>query len=471
MVKYPISGSMAFLSRQGAIILMLIIAAEGIPKCSFAQEIQEDGDEIKTGWNFGVLPAISWDNDLGFQYGGLINLYHYGDGSRYPAYDHSIYLEASAYTRGSGIYRFMYDSDRLIRDIGLTVDLSYIPNQAYNFFGWNGYDAVYNREWEDDTEPDSIYRTRVFYRYQNKMFRFKTDLNGIINGNWKWLAGISWYDFQIGPVDIEKLNKGKNEEDKLPPLTEEPTLYNKYVEWGLIRNDEAAGGNLVLLKAGLMYDSRDNEPNPMKGIWSELALEGAPDFLGSISKGFLKLSFIHRQYFTIVPKNLSFAGRLAVQTTIAGHAPFYIQPLIITSKLRGATEEGLGGVRNLRGIPRNRVVGDGIAYANFELRWKFFRTRLFNQNFYFGLNLFADAGRVINKIEFMEYVWVEYDKIPVDEVFPEYFDLGAESLHVSYGLGLRIAMNQNFIIAVDYGRATDKRDGTSGFYVGLNYLF
>jgi hypothetical protein len=42
---------------------------------------------------------------------------------------------------------------------------------------------------------------------------------------------------------------------------------------------------------------------------------------------------------------------------------------------------------------------------------------------------------------------------------------------VSYGLGLRIAMNQNFIIAVDYGRATDSRDGSSGFYIGLNYLF
>ena len=471
MVKYPISETLTNISRLMAVMAIVMIAAAGISKNAFSQDSPDDDEEIKKGWNFGVLPAVSWDNDLGFQYGGLINLYHYGDGSRYPAYDHSIYLEASAYTRGSGIYRFMYDSDRLIKDIGLTVDLSYIPNQAYNFFGWNGYEAVYNPQWEDDTQPDSIYRTRVFYRYQNKMFRFKTDLNGTIRGNWKWLAGLSWYDFDIGQVDIDRLNKGKDEADKLPPLTEEPTLYNKYLEWGLIPENEATGGSMALLKVGLMYDSRDNEPNPMKGIWSELALEGAPGFLGSINEGFLKLSFIHRQYFTIIPKDLSFAGRFALQTTIAGHAPYYIQPLIITSKLRGATEEGLGGVRNLRGIPRNRVVGDGIAYANFELRWKFFRTRLFNQNFYFGLNLFTDAGRVIQEIDIPQNVLVEYDKVPVDEFYPDYFDLGAESLHISYGLGLRIAMNQNFIIAVDYGRATNDRDGTSGFYVGLNYLF
>jgi outer membrane protein assembly factor BamA len=221
-----------------------------------------------------------------------------------------------------------------------------------------------------------------------------------------------------------------------------------------------------MLKAGLMYDSRDNKPNPMQGIWTEIAVEGAPDFLNSFDQGYLKLSVTHRQYFTLIPRDLSFAVRLALQTNLAGRAPFYIQNLMITSILRGATEEGLGGVRNLRGVPRNRVVGNGIAYANMELRWKFLRTKLFNQNFYFGLNAFADAGRVIQKIEIEEKVKTLN---LTDE--PDYFDFGAEGLHITYGVGLRIAMNQNFIIAVDYGRATDPRDGTSGFYVGLNYLF
>lgn len=430
-----------------------------------AQESRGE-EEIKTGWNFGLLPAISWDNDLGFQYGGLINLYHYGDGSRYPQYDHSIYMEASAYTRGSGIYRLMYDSDRLLKNTGLTIDLSYIPNQAYNFFGWNGYEAVYNQDWEDDNQPDSIYKSRVFYRYNNEMFRFKTDLQGPLSGHYRWLAGFQWYNFEVGPVDIDRLNKGKDEDEKLPPLSEQPGLYDKYVDWGLIPEDEAEGGSLVLLKAGLMYDSRDNKPNPMKGIWTEVALEGAPAALGSISKSYLKFSLIHRQYFTLIPRDLSLAGRLALQTTIAGHAPFYVQPLMITSMLRGATEEGLGGVRNLRGIPRNRVVGDGVVYGNFELRWKFFRTRLLNQNFYFGLNTFLDAGRVIDRIDIEQEV--KMINIPNKE---EYFAFGTESLHVSYGLGVRVVMNQNFIIAVDYGRAADSRDGTSGFYVGLNYLF
>jgi outer membrane protein assembly factor BamA len=197
-----------------------------------------------------------------------------------------------------------------------------------------------------------------------------------------------------------------------------------------------------------------------------LLLEGAPAPLGSINAGYTKLSLIHRQYFTLIPDDLAFAVRLAAQTTLSGEAPFWIQPLMITSMLRGATEEGLGGVRNLRGIPRNRIVGAGVAYGNAELRWKFFRTRMLKQNFYFGFNAFADAGQVIQKIDIEEKV---KSLNLTDEA--DYFDFGSEQLHVSYGLGLRIAMNQNFILAVDWGKAADKRDGTSGFYVGLNYLF
>jgi len=57
--------------------------------------------KVKKGFGFGALPAISYDSDLGFQYGALVNLYQYGDGSRYPKYDYSLYLEYSRYTKGT----------------------------------------------------------------------------------------------------------------------------------------------------------------------------------------------------------------------------------------------------------------------------------------------------------------------------------------------------------------------------------
>jgi len=63
----------------------------------------EQKEKIKTGWNFGVLPAVTFDTDMGFQYGGLIDLYNYGAGDIFPDYYHKFYLEVSRFTKGSAI--------------------------------------------------------------------------------------------------------------------------------------------------------------------------------------------------------------------------------------------------------------------------------------------------------------------------------------------------------------------------------
>ena len=65
--------------------------------------------KVKTGWNFGVLPSVAFDADLGFQGGALANVYYYGDGSQYPEYIHSIYAEAAYTTKNYGIFRVNFD--------------------------------------------------------------------------------------------------------------------------------------------------------------------------------------------------------------------------------------------------------------------------------------------------------------------------------------------------------------------------
>lgn len=439
--------------------IFLLIAVSMLVFHGFSQE-----EVTKTGWNFGALPTITFDTDLGFQYGALVNLYNYGDGSRYPNYDHSLYFEVSRFTKGSGINRFYYDSDKLIEGLQTSVDLSYLSDQAYDFYGFNGYEAVVNPEWIDDESED--YKTRMFYKYDRKLLRFKVDLQGnFAESNFRWAAGFNLLNFKVAPVDVDRLNKGQDENDKLPPLTEQPTLYNHYRDWEIIPDEEADGGFVPTVKAGLVYDSRDNKPNPMKGIWTEAVFVAAPEFLGAES-GFVKFNLTHRQYFTLVPKDLSLAYRLAYQTTVAGHAPYYYQTQVITSVLKGASSEGLGGAKSLRGIRRNRIVGDGFFYGNIEARWKFARFQFINNNFYLGLNGFVDFGRVTKKVDIDTDFLNGFDLRAIRN-----FDFGSEAMHYSYGAGLRIAMNQNFIISVDYGIAADERDGDSGLYIGLNYLF
>jgi hypothetical protein len=439
-----------YLSVMCLLLSMLLIA----------QTEKKEEQLIKKNWNFGALPTITFDTDLGFQYGALVNLYDYGDGTRFPKYNHSLYFEVSRFTKGSGINRFYYDSDQLIKGLQTSFDLSYLSDQAYDFYGYNGYESVYNKNWIDDSQPSDVYRTRMFYKYDRKLFRMKVDLQGKLAGeHFRWISGFNLQNFAIKSVNLDKLNKGKSGTDVLPAVD---GLYEKYQQWGIISAEEADGGFIPTVKAGAVYDSRDNRPNPMKGVWTEAVLEGAPGFLGSESS-FLKLSLIHREYFTLVPNNLSLVYRVAYQTTVAGTTPFYYQSQVVTSVLTGALSEGLGGAKTLRGVLRNRVVGDGFVYGNIEMRWKVVHFNWINNNFYIGLNAFTDMGKVTKKIDISDQILTS---VPIG-----YFSSKAEKFHTSYGAGLRVVMNQNFVIAADYGIAANEQDGSSGMYIGLNYLF
>lgn len=429
----------------------------------FSQSDESEKD-VKQNWNFGALPTITYDTDLGFQYGGLINLFDYGDGSRYPRYDHSLYFEVSRFTKGSSIYNFVYNSDRLIKGIEATADLGYFTDQAYDFYGFNGFESFIHPEWIDQDDP--AYRTRMFYKVDQKLLKLKLDIQGNISGDkLRWTAGLNFQDYQIGSVNIDKLNKGKDEHDQLPSPKEMPGLYERYQQWGIIKEQEADGGIVPVFRAGILLDTRDNRPNPMKGLATEVLLEASPKILGAES-AFTQLGIIHRQYFTLIPKDLSFAYRLGYQATLTGDVPFYYRSHIINSVLTGTASGGLGGAKTLRGIRRYRIVGEDMAYGNAELRWKFARFDLGHNHFYLGLNAFTDFGKITRKVD------VESRIAPLSAVpQPDYFRWGADKMHYSYGAGLRIAMNENFVVAADYGLAADSQDGDSGFYMGLNYLF
>ena len=438
-----------------------------------ALSVSAQEKKVKTGWKFGgALPAVTFDSDLGFQYGALVEFFNYGDGSKYPDwYDHT-YTEVSRFTKGSATYRLMYESNHLIPGVQMVTDLSYLPDQASHFYGFNGYESVFNKDWMD--EESTTYRTRMFYRFERNQFRFKNDFQGKLSGDHlRWSAGFAFQNFSNSSVNIDKLNKGKKV--KLPSVSDEPGLFERYQNLDIISADEAKGGWINTIKAGVVWDSRDNKPNPMKGLWSEIGVEAAPSFLGN-DWSFSKLYITHRQYFTLIENDLSFVYRLGYQTTISGQVPFFYQSQVITSRLTGSSSEGLGGASTIRGVLRNRVLGDAFILGNIELRWKPVYFKFLKQDCYLGLNGFFDFGKVLKNIELPDNLETTFNtlyNLPLvpGENFSDYFRPGTEKLHKSAGVSIMLVMNQNFVIAVDIGKAFNEQDGNIGFSIGLNYLF
>ena len=431
-----------------------------IPILGYTQKSPDDtaqNNEVKTGFSMGGVPAIAYDADLGYRYGIILNFYLYGDGSNYPDYNHSLYTEWSKTTQGNQKYQLVYDSEYLIPNSRLTIEASYITEKKLNFFGFNGYNSYFNKDFIDENSEDYI--SRVYYAQNRKMLRLKADyMRDIGSPEWRWLLGFVHYNIETGTVNIDNLNQGKSSDNLLPDTA---LLYDRYVEWGIIPEDQARGGNMNLLKTGIIYDTRDVETNPFSGIWSEALILSAPDFLGN-DYAYTKLLLTHRQYLTVIPERINFAYRLSYQTKISGEIPYYMLPFYFDSK---KTRDGLGGSNTLRGIKRNRIVGDGFVALNTEFRWKFFKTTLFNQNIYFALGTFLDGGRITNPWEF------ETDGVPNREDNKKQLDYRNEAFHLSYGTGLYAALNNNFVVAIDYGRAFDEQDGSDGLYVGIDFMF
>ncbi len=423
-------------------------------------QAQTDSAEVKKGFTFGVLPAIAYDSDVGFRYGALTNLYWFGDGSQYPKYRHSLYAEWSKTTKGSGQTILRYDSEYLIPKVRMQLETSLFTEKALDFYGFNGAKSIFNADFSDQESGDN-YISRAYYRYDRKQIMLKSDFWGeIIGKELRWYAGFQFNKIDIATVDVANINGdlATDDPDYLDPS--QKLLYDKYVDWGLIKADQKEGGITTQLKLGFVYDTRDEEPNPTKGMWTEALVVLSPSFLGN-DFAYSNLVLTHRQYIPIVENRLSAALRLSYQAKIGGETPFYMLPFYYSTF---STRDGLGGAKTIRGILRNRVVGESVGLGNAELRWKFFRGKFLGQNLYLALSSFLDAGMVLKEYE-LDLTGVDPDELAAN------FSTESERLHMAAGAGFHFVMNRNFIIAVDYGRALNEQDGASGLYIGLNFLY
>ncbi|HLO91404.1 MAG: Omp85 family outer membrane protein [Chloroflexota bacterium] len=426
-------------------------------------------ENSKKTFSFVPFPAVSFDSDLGFQYGVIGSFNYYGDRSVFPDYKWSLYAEWSKYTKGSGTNQLFFDSKYLLPyGIRVTADLSLLTEQALNFYGFNGYEAAYIPDFEDDADTSNSdgnsldYISRMYYRHDRQLLRMTFDFQGNLSGKkLKWLAGFGRYNYEIGSVNISKLNKGLDDDKKLPDV---PSLYDKYVAYGFIPEKEADGGALNTLKLGVVYDTRDNEQNTHKGLWLAAIAMTAPRFMGNSESAFTKLSLTWRHYIPLVPKKLTFAYRVGWQGTIDGKAPFYMQPFMIESYTKSTKNDVLGGGKSLRGVLRNRAVGDAFAYTNLELRYELMHFAISNLDLYLTLSGFTDMGLVTKPIEISKDLPEGVDR-------SQFFDEENDNLHKAYGAGLHIDLEHNLMIAVDYGMAGDKRDGKSGLYISIGFLF
>lgn len=482
-------------------------------------QYNEKGEIIKTGTNYGPLPVVAFDNDRGFQFGALLNIYQFGDGSTYPNPKSSWYIEASGYTKGSFKFVLEYDNKTLIPGVRWSTNMGYYNDQALDFYGFNGYganfttdvlntsdNALYGIEYLDNKKGNKMAKKgsvpMSFYRHSRQLIKFKSDFSGEIVKNFHWEAGYNFNWVKTG--NFQPKESAGYRVYAANPTAEDPegkfygvgdgihslSLYDIYMKAGVIKADptnkkgKSIGNFISAVRVGLRYDTRNVEKNPTKGIWATAHMIMAPKFLGTTDPHY-RYNITMRQYIPLGTPRVVFAYRAAYTGYITGkHAtvPWYNMPFY-TNMGDQSDNDGFGGYRTVRGLKLNRLQGRDVVFYNAEIRYRFIDFKLWKQNIAFAISAFNDGGSVILPYTMPSHAAV-HDRIaatspmltPAEidkytELYKNFVREGRDGYHGSAGLGLRFIMNENFIVAFEYAYCFNKQDGKGAFYLNTGFLF
>ena len=451
---------------------------------AFAQEeAPKQEKEMKTGWSFGVLPTATWSTDNGFQAGAFGDVYYYGDGSTYPDPLHKISWEGSYFTHSHRMRLYLaYDSKYLIPKMRVNASVTYLNDPLDSFWGFNGPAAVQDFEvWGNRDVTLANGNNLNYYGMSRNMLRILANVQGQIVPHLNWAAGVNFWRWKLG--DMKDVGVKDKTTGDVVKYDNDLTQYDRYIALGAITDAEKDGGLALEMNAGLVFDTRDMEAAPNKGIWAEAYLNG-----NVLQHPYLKACVYFRQYISIpipIPAgNPVFAYRLAWQQTILGETPFYMIQNVPLLVQRNMISEGFGSSNTIRGLRENRILCEGLAWANTELRIKFVNFKLFNQYFYLAVNPFFDAGIITKGYRVDALGDAVYDAalLAVDtanglkgatSTDGKIYDKSAiRQIIYSGGIGLKIAMNQNFIISAEYAHCfVDSMKADPWIGIGINYQF
>ena len=414
---------------------------------TIAKEKKLPNDELankKEGMYFTGIPDISSDPITGFGYGAEGSLFFNGKKSdpffAYTPYRAELSVALFNTTKSAQEAKLGLDVPYIFNtQWRLRTEAAYEINPNFLYFGITEKSLYPLNYYPNNNLSNSIVNNASYSAYDNSLTGNKVAFNTFTKS--EAVLNISMeHSFMegklrtLGGYEIAQINIST-------PLNDNSAV-RKDFNSGLIKG---FGNNTIsLIQLGVIYDTRDLETDPSKGVFAEITHEISLTALGS--KFNFNKTFIHANgYYPVLPKlfkKMILCGSFGLSLT-NGDAPFFEYPDAWSSE---GDIDGMGGSRTLRGYKQARFVAPVMQYVDIEMRCRFLQFNVLKQNLVFsGVPFFDQAG-----------VWNNLSRVS-----------HTENMRYSEGLGLRIAWNVNTILRFDY--AVSKEDNQFFFQLGHTF--
>lgn len=440
-------------------------------------------EDKKEGTFLTGIPRFEFDPIRGFGVGGNGFLFFNKDKDdpffEYTPYRHKISAEIFFFENGRIRYETRYDAPyifdtpwRLRADAVLWED----PNAQYWGMGQSSLEPLrfldketnQMRDWSNVNEyeenlalatqdSDGIYRTDFHYNQfiQREMLFNLLGERVMMGGKLRLMFGyealFTSFESYGGKFAEEAFNSDGEEvqainNQTLLEMHKADGTWDKYNLSGFNNDDNFMFTSM--LAGALIYDTRDFEPDPSKGVFLEYSHEYSAPFIGS-EFNFNKF-MIQGQYIKTLARwrndksRLTFAG-LGALGYVWGPNVNFIEMWDLSSQAEAGGILVLGGERSLRGFREARFMAPTIALINLEMRARFYDFDLWNQHITLGATPFFDLGSV----------WDDFDKMTF------------KNWKGNPGIGARIGWNQSTILRLDYAHS---EEGGQVFF-GFNHIF
>ncbi len=414
----------------------------------------------RNGHYFTGLPLANYDPNTGLGAGARV--YFYENGGRdaptfsYKPYDHRVFLQGFATTKGVQFHWLDYDAPGVFGSLfRVRAFAIYERQNSRNYYGLGkeslrpltfpgagGRTFARMADYEaaelvvgQDGAASTFYDKHSFERPVVSLALERSLFGGLSRA----FVGVSASHAKVGDWtgELVRAETADGQETRAP---EAPTRLHLDCARGVVVGCRGGWDNTIRLAVSL--DTRDYEPDPNSGVFVDAVTDVGTRVVGS-QFGYVRETLAARVYWSPFPRlaDVVVAGRAAALVQSKG-TPFFLMDIFPFTE---DTRAGLGGVRTLRGFAQDRFVGHVMTMANLELRWTFAGTRLAGQRFDFGVVPFVDVGR------------------PFDAVR----EASLRGWRRGQGLGARIAWNLATILMVDYAVS----DEGTALYINFNHMF